>query len=102
MRFSLQMPELSFWNCWCTMRGCNLFAPTSQPVVQRLAAGCRFCDSAGEKRTPEAFRRAGDSVMEPSFPVIRGRTPPRSSRLVNKHRPLPSQNRTLTICARLP
>jgi hypothetical protein len=46
---------------------------------------------------------AGDSVMEPSYPVIRGHTnPPRSSRLVNKHSPLPSQNRTLTICARLP
>ncbi len=24
------------------MRECNVFAPTSQPVVQRLAAGCRF------------------------------------------------------------
>src|SRR6266436_13692 len=36
------MPELSFWNCWCTMREYNVFAPTSQPVVQRLAAGCRF------------------------------------------------------------
>ena len=41
--------------------------------------------------------------MEPSYPVIRGQTnPPRSSRLVNRHSPLPSQNRILMIRARLP
>jgi hypothetical protein len=64
----------------------------------------------GESRSPDALRCApvdancaGDKAMLPSCPVIRGHTnPPRSSRLVNKHSPLPSQNRTLTICARLP
>jgi len=46
---------------------------------------------------------AGDKVMLPSCPTIRGHTkPPRSIRLVNRQSPLPSQNRILMIRARLP